>query len=146
MSGQIVSSSARALRQRGVTLVELMTVVAVIAILATLGYPMYLEQQLKGRRADGKAMLNNVMVQLERFYTENNTFTNDLDELGFGAGTVASEHGSYTIALAAGPTGDIATSVTATATPVAADPKCGTLSLSSDQSRSASGTQPATCW
>lgn len=70
-------------RQRGVTLVELMTVVAVIAILASLGYPMYLEQQMKGRRTDGKAMLHNVIQQLERYYTENNTFTDDLEELGF---------------------------------------------------------------
>ena len=133
-------------RQRGVTLVELMVVVAVMAILATLGYPMYLEQQLRGRRTDGKAMLNHVIQQSERFYTENNTFTTDLDELGFGSGTVASEHGSYTITLAAGPTGNIATSVTVTATPVAADAKCGTLTLSSDFSRGASGSQPAICW
>lgn len=77
-------------RQRGVTLVELMVVVAVVAILAALGYPAYLEQQLKGRRADGKAMLNHVIQQSERFYTENNTFTDDLDELGFGSGTVTS--------------------------------------------------------
>ena len=110
-------------RQRGVTLVELMVVVAVVAILAALGYPAYLEQQLKGRRADGKAMLNHVIQQSERFYTENNTFTDDLDELGFGSGTVASEHGGYTITLAAGPSGDIATSVTASATPVHRPPR-----------------------
>ena len=107
-------------RERGVTLVELMVVVAVIAILAALGYPMYLEQQLKGRRTDGKAMLHHVMQQLERYYTENNSFTDDLDELGFGAGTVTSEHGAYTITLAAGATGDLDTSVTATATTASA--------------------------
>ena len=133
-------------RERGVTLVELMVVVAVIAILAALGYPMYLEQQLKGRRTDGKAMLHHVMQQLERYYTENNSFTDDLDELGFGAGTVTSEHGAYTITLAAGATGDLDTSVTATATPAAADDKCGTLTLSSDLRKTASGSQPDICW
>ncbi len=133
-------------RERGVTLIELMVVMAVIGILAALGYPMFLEQQMKGRRTDGKAMLHNVIQQLERYYTENNTFTDDLDELGFGAGTVTSEHGAYTITLAAGPTGDLGTSVTASATPAAADEKCGTLTLSSDLSRTASGTQPAVCW
>lgn len=133
-------------RQRGVTLVELMTVVAVIAILASLGYPMYLEQQMKGRRTDGKAMLHNVIQQLERYYTENNTFTDDLEELGFPADPATSEHGSYTVTLAVGATGNIATSVTATATPVAPDEKCGTLTLSSDLAKSASGSQPAICW
>ncbi len=133
-------------RQRGVTLVELMTVVAVIAILASLGYPMYLEQQMKGRRTDGKAMLHNVMQQSERFYTENNTFTTDMAALGFGSGPYMSEHDTHTIALAAGPTGNITTSVTITATPSASDTKCNVLSLSSDFARSASGTQPAICW
>jgi type IV pilus assembly protein PilE len=133
-------------KQRGTTLVELMTVVTVLGILTTIGYPMYLDQTLKGRRAGAKAMLHYMLQQSERYYTENNTFTSDLALLGFGAGPYYSENGTHSMTLAVGPTGSIATSVTIIATPTDTDAKCNVLTLSSDLSRSASGTQPAICW
>jgi type IV pilus assembly protein PilE len=52
----------------GFTLVELMVVVAVLAILATIGYPMYTAQVLKMRRADARAgVLELAMVQEREF-------------------------------------------------------------------------------
>ena len=44
-------------RQRGLTLVELMVVVAVMAIIATIAYPIYTNQVQKSRRADAKVAL-----------------------------------------------------------------------------------------
>ena len=133
-------------RMRGVTLIELMTVVTIIGILAAIAYPAYIEQARRGRRASAVAMLQNVLQQSERFYSENNRYTTALTDLGYPAGAVYSEHSTHTIGLAAGPTGDINTSVTISATPVAADAKCDVLSLSSDNTRAASGTQPSICW
>lgn len=133
-------------RMRGVTLIELMTVVTVIGILAAIAYPAYTEQAQRGRRAAGAAMLTNVIQQEERFYSENNRYTATLTDLGYPAGAVYSERRTHTITLAAGPTGDIATSVTVSATPVASDAKCNVLSLSSNMVRAASGSTPAICW
>ena len=133
-------------RMRGVTLIELMTVITIIGILAGIAYPGYVEQARRGRRAAGIAMLQNVLQQSERFYSENNTYTTTLTDLGYPAGAVYSERGTHTIGLAVGPTGDIRTSVTVTATPVAPDAKCNVLSLSSNMARAASGTQPTICW
>jgi type IV pilus assembly protein PilE len=133
-------------RMRGVTLMELMVVVTIIGILAAVAYPAYIEQARRGRRAAGVAMLQYVLQQSERYYSENNTYTTALTDLGYPAGAVYSEHSTHTIGLAVGPSGDIRSSVTITATPVAADAKCDVLSLSSDNSRSASGTQPSICW
>jgi type IV pilus assembly protein PilE len=128
------------------SLVEVMVVVTIVSILASIAYPSYLEQSRKSRRAAAKAMLHQVMQQSERYYTEHNTFTDDMEELGFGTGPYKSENGSHVIALDAGPSGDIATSVSATATPVATDDACNVLTLSSDMSHSASGSDPAICW
>jgi type IV pilus assembly protein PilE len=133
-------------RQRGVTLIELMIVVGIIAILATIAYPSYLEQTRKGRRAAAKAMLAEVLQQQERFYTENNRFTLDLADLGYGAGPWTTPNNTHTIALAPGPSGDVATSIAISATPVAVDARCGVLTLTSTQARSASGTNPDICW
>jgi type IV pilus assembly protein PilE len=133
-------------RMRGVTLVELMTVVTIVGILAAIAYPAYTEQSRRARRAAGIAMLTNVLQQSERFYSENNRYTTTLTDLGFPAGPVYSERNTHTIGLAAGPTGNIATSVTVTATPVAVDARCNVLSLSSNMARAASGTDPTICW
>ena len=133
-------------KHRGVTLMELMVVVSIIGILAAVGYPTYMSQALKGRRAAGKAMLHEVLQHQERFYTTNNTFTVAMADLGYGgAAPYLSEGGSHSITLAAGPSGNILTSVTVTATPVTGDAICGTLTLSSDNSRTSSVAGPD-CW
>lgn len=53
---------------------ELMIVVTIIAILAAIAYPSYLNQVRKSYRADAQANLMELAVFLERFYTENNTY------------------------------------------------------------------------
>jgi type IV pilus assembly protein PilE len=133
-------------RMRGVTLMELLTVVSIIGILAAIAYPAYIEQSRRSRRAAAAAMLQNVMQQSERFYSERNRYTADLTELGYAPGPVLSEHATHTITLAAGPTGDINTSVTISATPNTPDPKCNVMWLASDNSRDATGTQRSICW
>ena len=133
--------------QRGLTLIELMTVVAIVGILSAIVVPSYLEQVRRGRRASATAMLHEVLQHQERFYSENNTFTDDMEDLGYGAGpTYLSENGTHTITLAEGPSGDLETSVTISATPVVPDEQCDVLTLSSDMSRGASGTAPERCW
>jgi type IV pilus assembly protein PilE len=51
---------------RGITLVELMVVIAILAILATIGYPMYVEQVQKGRRVDARSGVMEIALAMEK--------------------------------------------------------------------------------
>ena len=68
-------------RQLGLTLVELMVVVAVLAVLSAVGYPLYTNQVEKARRADAKIALETIAQAEERFYTINGSYTTDLNTL-----------------------------------------------------------------
>lgn len=96
---------------RGFTLVELMIVVAIVAILVSLATASYQNSIRKGRRNDGQSVILEVAGRQEAFYARNATYTNDLDDLNINA---ASPDGYYTIAI---PTADTTSyAITATAT------------------------------
>jgi len=69
----------------GFTLIELMIVVGLIAIVATLAYPSYVDSIRKGRRGDAQQGLMEAAQKLENFYARNATYTADLTQIGYGA-------------------------------------------------------------
>lgn len=83
-------------KQYGFTLIELMIVVMVIAVLAAIAIPNYLEQSRKGRRADAVRAVGDVQLAMERWRAECSTYADlsackDHD----GDGTVESGEGVY---------------------------------------------------
>lgn len=58
-------------RVRGFTLIEVMIVVAVIAILAAVAYPSYQDSVIKTRRSAAQGCLVEMAQFMERFYTTN---------------------------------------------------------------------------
>lgn len=59
---------------RGFTLIELMIVVAIVAILAAIAYPAYTNSVLKGKRAQARTALAELMQQQERYMTQRNCY------------------------------------------------------------------------
>lgn len=62
-------------RSSGFTLIELMIAVAIVAILAAVAYPSYQDSVTKGRRAEGRTALLQLLQQQERFITQRNTYS-----------------------------------------------------------------------
>nr|WP_265334987.1 type IV pilin protein [Ramlibacter aquaticus] len=60
-----------------------MVAVAIVALLASLAYPSYLQQIRKGRRADAKQALLDLAARQERFYTVNNRWATTPADLGY---------------------------------------------------------------
>lgn len=60
--------------QKGFTLVELMVVVVIVGILASIGIPAYSDYVLRGKLAEATTELASMRVRLEQFYQDNRTY------------------------------------------------------------------------
>jgi len=129
-------------KNNGFTLIELMIVVAVIGILASIAYPSYQEYVLRAKRGDAKAALLSVQLAEEK-YRANNVSYGTLAQLGLGA--MVSSDGYYDITIPTTPTA-AAYSITATPKSPHADAKCATLVIDQDGVKTAFGTDAANCW
>jgi type IV pilus assembly protein PilE len=70
-------SGAGSRAQAGVTLMELMTVVAVVGILSMIAIPTYRAYTLRANRTDAKVALLSIVDALERCYTRNNSYVDN---------------------------------------------------------------------
>ena len=68
---------------KGFTLIELMVVVAIVAILASIALPNYREYVLRSNRTVAINALLDLGSHQARFYTANNTYANSMTALGY---------------------------------------------------------------
>ena len=61
-------------RASGFTLVELMITVAIVAILARMAYPSYVDYITRGKLANVTNMLAGIRAQMEQYYQDNRTY------------------------------------------------------------------------
>ena len=139
-------------KQQGFSLVELMVVVMIIGIIASIAYPSYLNQVRKSKRADCSGALTSLGSAMERFFTVNNTYR--------GTGAAGGDTGTPTIFSATCPVdGGTATynltiqAATASTYSVQAAPlddqakdKCGTLTLTNTGLKGVTGAATGYTW
>ena len=131
------------MNNKGFSLIELMIVLAIIGVLSAIAYPSYDSYMKKSRRADAKIALQAMADRQERFYLQNNTYTNIIANVG-GTGT---EKNYYVLSIDSADVNAFALTATAVAGgPQATDTTTNNGDCTVMQLTSASAKTPDACW
>ena len=142
--------------QFGFSLIELMIVVAIVAIISAFAYPSYQRYVIKAKRTVAQNALLQVADRQQQVFMDNKRFAADLTNLGFGANPyVVDDDGASTVAgdaqavYSLSLTNVTATTWTVTAAPLhgqlSRDTYCGSLSLTQAGTKGKTGASDD-CW
>jgi len=70
---------------RGMTLIELLIVVAIVGILAAIAGPAWNDQVIKSRRADARNTLLPAQIEQEQYRANNLTYATSMSAMGMGS-------------------------------------------------------------
>jgi type IV pilus assembly protein PilE len=76
---QTYQSSRRPERAAGFTLIEIVTVLAIVAILSAIAIPSYFQYIIRGHRSEARATLTQAAQWMERWRTERNSYQDPLN-------------------------------------------------------------------
>lgn len=134
-------------RAAGFTLIELMITVAIVAILAAVGYPQYTEYVRRSRLAEATGTLAATRVRLEQYYQDNRNYGSTASACGVAMPT--GDYFTYTCNWGAGASSQ---SFLLTATGTSSGPMAGfTFSVDQDNNQRTTAfvgaaSLPANCW
>jgi type IV pilus assembly protein PilE len=113
--------------QQGITLVEIMIVVAIIGVLAAITYPSYQQYVIKSKRTDMMSEMQNIATQIQTNKLSQGSYSNDL-VMGLGGNYPAQGTALYQVTFTPDP---LTSNWTIVATPEAGGQMAtdGTLSL-----------------
>lgn len=140
-------------RQSGVTLIELLTVIVVLAILSSIAVTTYRRFTLRANRTDATTTLLRIQVAQEKFFLQNNRYASGSTELtaappaGLGVGLRAGDltpNGYYAITLDAADATHYAATATATAGQTQDTAACQTFTLNEQGTRTPA--ESSGCW
>lgn len=83
------------LRNAGFSLIELMVVVVIIAILASIAVPAYTSSIRKSRRTEAKTALLDLAAREERYFATQNVYSTSPAALAYGSGAWPVPIGNY---------------------------------------------------
>ena len=143
-------------QQRGFTLVETLVVIAIIAMLASIGFPQYTTYMTRTKRATAKSFMLIVADRQEQFFLDNKQYAGGMSDLGYADDAVALDNNGI-VTITTNPariylvdlSNTSATTFTINAAPELVqanqDTLCGTLTLSHTGQRDQTGAGTR-CW
>jgi type IV pilus assembly protein PilE len=131
-------------KQRGFSLIELMVVVLIIGILASVAINSYRKYVLRSHRTEAISALQDIAGRQERWFYTNNAYTTDLTKLNLTA-TVGNPN--YAVTIPSATSTAYAITATALGQQLAGDKECQSFTLNSIGTQTSTGTAAAgTCW
>jgi type IV pilus assembly protein PilE len=130
---------------RGFTLIELMTTIAIIAILAAIAIPSYGNYVRRGKVVEATSALADVRMKMEQYFQDNRTYQNYVNAScipASGSSIIDARYFTYSC-------GSDTTTYTITATGVAAKGMGGysyTINQNNAKTSAVPGAMGATCW
>jgi type IV pilus assembly protein PilE len=133
-----------------------MIVIVILAVIASVAYPSYMNYVVDTKRTAATSILLQVADRQQQFFMDNKRFANDLTNLGFAnnplviaddgrtMANAANSESTYSVALS----NVTATTYTVTAAPLngqaARDTECGSLTLNQTLTKGSGG--GSDCW
>jgi len=143
-------------RLRGFTLIELMIVVSIVGILATIAYPAYQDYVRRAARAEARAAMLNMAQLQERNFSDRGAYvaitagarSDGWSNANWSGSTFGSRKYDVEVALNVVDGNGVTQPFEVTATPANgfADPNCGTLGLNSAGAKTSSAGTADICW
>jgi len=161
---RVARERANARRHRGFTLIELVVTILVAALLTAIAIPSYNSYVRKARRTEARSALLNLAGLEERYFSTQNSYTNNPADLGYsGTMPIAVGSGYYTVNIpppgaATAPTNGapgvpatyIITATVVGGTDQAKDTPCQTFTVNSNGTQTATDSNNAdstlVCW
>lgn len=122
--------------QKGITLIELVIVILIIGVLASIAIPSYREYIIRGHRRAAQAAMMEIATQQRQYFVANRSFASAA-ELGFALPPEVDKNYDFTITVGTGPVPSFTINFTA----VGGQAGDGNLSLTSEGVKS-----PAEKW
>jgi type IV pilus assembly protein PilE len=145
-------------RMAGFTLVELMVVVVITAILASIAVPAYNSSIRKSRRTEAKTTIMDLAAREERYFATQNMYTTSPASLAYGSGAFPLQSGTYyqissvttSAATATTPGGYVLQVTPVAGSPQLQDTSCQTFQVDQTGKQSSldnsSNDSSTTCW
>tara|TARA_Y100001956_G_scaffold82748_1_gene105359 strand:- start:5854 stop:6270 length:417 start_codon:yes stop_codon:yes gene_type:complete len=130
---------------KGFTLLEMLIVVAIAGILASVAYPQYTEYVKRAARSDAMVLLLDAANKQEQYYADNRSYADDLSLINVPS---ASENGYFTITVEVPDTGtSFKITATAASGAVAGDTACSTFTITDTGVKGSTGISDTDdCW
>lgn len=128
-------------KEQGFTLIEVMIVVVIVGILASIAYPSYLDYVTRSNRTEAHAALMKISNLEEQFYLDNKSYTGTMTELGFATDPYVTENGYYSVDAVV-TSSKMTISATALGSQAARESTCKTITLTDTGAKGPA----AECW